>query len=195
MKAVIYPSLTLRNKISPKKPKTINIELAEKKRLPDAITGFVFDAKGSHGEVFDLIRIKGGGTGLCVKKYHPHKLREKKLTQSLQALHELVMFRKLRRMGFPVPPKIKLVRIEGELFVAITDLTIFGSEIGEIHQRLHQMAEKYNVPEQAKQISAEIERFEEEAKKIRINLVDSWEFIWDPKKRKIHYFVLDLSQN
>ena len=149
-------------------------------------------AAGRHGRAFDLLVRKGTQERRLVVKKYRLEMYPKLATQSSIAAKEFRLFQKLKKKGYHVPPTIRLVKIGGKKYVAITDLT----KIGKLLTSAPQLAEGLIGSREIEKVGGIFARETERAKKeFGIDIIDSWEFVVDTKKGKILPFILDLGFN
>jgi hypothetical protein len=143
--------------------------------------------KGYHGAAYDLFVYKGKHkVNLVIKKYHNTS------KQSEIAQKEFDIFQRFKAKGFSVPPTIRLVRIHGRKYVALTDLSKLGKfQTKELDSDYFKTM---GIPEEETKRVADYVRSENQRAKeeLGMNIIDGWEFIIDTKNKIIKPFILDL---
>ncbi|GEM_PF-3594359 len=141
-------------------------------------------AAGVHGVAFDLIVYRGKHkTRLVVKRYH-------ECDQTKTAEKEFAAFQALKQKGFLVPQTVRLVKIRGKKYVALTDLSRFG----DIQTKFHRLLSLYIGAGKAQTLIDYTRGQNQKAKaELGINIEDSWEFVIDSKTRTAKPIILDLT--
>ena len=163
--------------------KADRIELSEKPKFVQTPSGKEL-ASGAHGMAFELAVYKGEHkTGLVIKKYH--------VPQGPNiARREFNAFVQLKAKGYPVPPTIRLVKIGGREYVALTNLSKFGDVQTKNLAQVKEALGARTTEEIQQYLKAQAAKAAAEEK---IDLSDSWEFIINTRKKTVRAFILDLA--
>jgi len=142
-------------------------------------------AIGAHGKIFDLVAYKDTtgkhAVNLVIKRFHSGN-------QSKQAKAEYKVFMELKKMGLPVPPTLRLVRIKGKYYIAMTDLYKFGDTFVKVISDLPKEVSETKKAELLKKVDS----FTEDTRKKGIRLWDSWEYVYNSKTGELSAFIIDL---
>lgn len=161
-------------------------------------------ATGAHGKAYDLTIYRGPHkVKLVIKKYYSvvynrfFRHKAAKRFQSMIAEKEFGIMQRLKRKGYHVPPTARLVEVNGEKFLALTDLRKFGNVQTKNVTKVMMLVEtgkigKESFKEAQKTIAEETERAKQDE---NIDLQDSWEFVIDTKKKTVRAFILDLGDH
>ncbi len=148
-------------------------------------------ASGSHGTAYNLHVFKGKRKiKLVVKEYHKSFLADFSAgsTQSSIAIKEFEIFQKLRRKGYRVPPTTRLVEVNDQKYVALTDLRKIGNVLTDSRYRIGKLAGEKALEKVDKYVEKENKKALEEG----IDLIDAWEYVYNRKTKKVKVFILDL---
>ncbi len=152
-------------------------------------------AAGRHGRAYNFIVCKGNKKiRLVVKRYNLKEFCGE--TQSSIAEREFKMFQNLRAKGYPVPPTIRVVEINGEKHLALTDLRKFG-DLQTMNKNNVFVFFKKRGLERSQEIKSALDYVDVMTKRASeedgIDITESWEYVIDTKKNTLMVFVLDLS--
>lgn len=146
---------------------------------------------GSHGKVYNLYVFKGKHKiGLVVKEYHSFFLKNfpSGSTQSSIAMEEFKIFQNLRKKGYHVLPTTRLVEVNGQKYVAVTNLRKPGNILTDSRYRIGKLAGEKALEKVDKYVEEETKKALEEG----IDILDAWEYVYDRKTRKVKAFIQDL---
>jgi hypothetical protein len=157
------------------------------KKIFDLNTGRLTTAKGNQGAVFDFEVYKGSHkANLVIKRYKTG------LPQTKMAKLDFEILKKLNEAGYPIVPTFRLVKIGSEKYVAMTDLTKYGKYLGKFIRSIKSLRNDFgekkieDLEKDLRQMTKEIkERFD-------LDVWDSWEIVYDPKKNNLRAFILDV---
>lgn len=156
------------------------------------------DAKGTSTFVKNIEIEKNGKKVKLVSKEYFH-ITDNKM-HSKQAKKEFAIFELLKKRGFKVPPTIRLVKRNGKLILVQTDLTKFGDIIQKAHYKksahfekfYNELSQKIGKP-QARELIDYISSENRRARKMGLELMDSWEVVINSKTKKATPFIIDVN--